>query len=462
MTTKIRTRSGHLLIGALLAVALLALGSLAGGRQEATAVSHITVGIDADSSTSNDPDGNGIYGSFLLSNVEDCRGVAVDEEFDFEVFVLDIVEGDNLLAFATDISYPGSLINITRSATESGVLGGVFLDANPASSIINTSQNNPDGNGILSPPDSDGAFESGAVDTGELVGETGKGILTRFTAKAMAAGVATISLDTSDINGDTIQDRGTVLTNQDGGHPGDTTGDGFFDGPYINPSITIAIGGADPDGDNIPESCGDNCPNDYNPGQLDIDGDDLGDECDEDKDGDGFTNDLEIGMGSADDDPFRTPEVCDRYIVGGGLVLSNDEDGDGLTNEGYDLDGNTIPDCLDPSADTDGDTIANTDDDDDDNDGFPDAIENWIATNSLIACADTTTNNDEWDDKWAPDITDNREVDIDDVILGFKPAFRAEEGDIEWRRRPDLDGSGNIDIDDVIKLKPYFRATCLP
>ena len=35
----------------------------------------------------------------------------------------------------------------------------------------------------------------------------------------------------------------------------------------------------------------DNCPNNSNPNQEDLDEDDIGDECDDDRDGDGITND---------------------------------------------------------------------------------------------------------------------------------------------------------------------------
>lgn len=49
----------------------------------------------------------------------------------------------------------------------------------------------------------------------------------------------------------------------------------------------------DPDLDRIPDEC-DNCPDAYNPGQVDFDGDGLGDACDPDLDGDGVPNEADV------------------------------------------------------------------------------------------------------------------------------------------------------------------------
>ena len=111
--------------------------------------------------------------------------------------------------------------------------------------------------------------------------------------------------------------------------------------------------------------------------------------------------------------------------------------------------------------DTDGDTTPNTSDTDDDNDGFTDVIENWTGTNSLDRCADTTTPNNEWDDKWAPDADDSRSVNVLD-ILKFKPAFNSDPGDAAWRKRFDLDKSSSVTILDILKVKPHFGTACVP
>ena len=85
----------------------------------------------------------------------------------------------------------------------------------------------------------------------------------------------------------------------------------------------------DVDGDLFAESV-DNCPLDYNPDQLDTDGDGAGDACDQDDDNDGVAD---------------ASDNC-------GLVINPDQ------------------------LDTDGDQAGNVCDDDDDNDGLPDVSDN--------------------------------------------------------------------------------------
>jgi hypothetical protein len=406
------------------------------------------MGIDADVSTTNDGNGDGVYETLDLGLFEDCIDIpSVLGTIDIEVFVLDV---DNLTAFQTDIAFPGSMVNITVSDTF------WFLDFDPASSTTDISG---------ATPDSSGTFEAGAVDFDLGAAETGSGILTRLTLQGMATGVGTVSLDTTDLNGDTLPDKGTTLTDSSNNHPGDTIGnDGLYDGPYINKSITVAVAQPDTDGDGESDGCDDDddgdgwldavdlCPL-IPSNQSDMDGDGEGDECDVDTDGDGFENVEEIARGSSDTDAGSTPEVCDD--------AATDEDGDTVANEGYDGNSNGQPDCTELGLDTDGDTTPNPSDSDDDDDGFTDTVENWIATNSLDGCADTTASNDEWDDNWGPDTTDNRIVNILDV-LKFKPAFSAWAGDAEWRQRLDLNPSSNINILDILKIKPHFGNSCLP
>lgn len=256
---------------------------------------------------------------------------------------------------------------------------------------------------------------------------------------------------------------------------------------------------ADGDSDGAGDVC-DNCPEDHNPDQANHDTDTYGDACDLDDDNDGFVDDREVYYGSDPLDPTSLVEVCNGLDNDGdGLfdedpidgvdndrdgatdedpmdATGTDDDGDTLVNEGYDYDGdttidehwdlngNTIPDCTDPDADTDGDTIANPTDLDDDGDGvidrpLEDWKEHWMGTDSLDGCPDDLN-----DDAWPPDIKNDGEVDILDV-LKFKWVLGSHlDGggpkDHTYNRRYDMNADGEIDILDILKLKPFFNTTC--
>jgi len=247
---------------------------------------------------------------------------------------------------------------------------------------------------------------------------------------------------------------------------------------------------ADGDSDGAGDVC-DNCPQDYNPDQANTDatdqdgdtsldedpfdgidndsdtlvdedppGDAVGNACDPDDDNDGFVDDTEVYYGSDPLDPGSTLEVCD------GL----DNDGNDGIDEGFDRDPiNGVPDCTDPDADTDGDTIPNpsdpNDDDDGDpespgfNDGFEDIKEHWFGTDSLDACPD-----DRQDQAWPPDFKNDGNVNILDVVK-FRLVIGSKMGgsgpkDHNFDRRYDLKNDAKINILDVVKMRPHFRTTC--
>ena len=106
----------------------------------------------------------------------------------------------------------------------------------------------------------------------------------------------------------------------------------------------------------------DNCPDVYNPPQVDKDNDGLGDLCDDDIDGDGIPN---------DEDPCNWPDLpVDPLDPDGPTVdgCANDRDGDGILDS-VDL----CPDTFDPlQLDTDRDNFGDACDIDDDNDGILD------------------------------------------------------------------------------------------
>ena len=87
------------------------------------------------------------------------------------------------------------------------------------------------------------------------------------------------------------------------------------------------------DGDSV--GTGDNCPDNYNPEQLDYNGDGAGDACDEDDDSDGVDD---------------VVDSCPRGVKGWTSTDMTDYDGDGckdLDEEDLDDDGDGVPDITD-------------------------------------------------------------------------------------------------------------------
>ncbi|MCH8147213.1 MAG: thrombospondin type 3 repeat-containing protein [Planctomycetes bacterium] len=156
--------------------------------------------------------------------------------------------------------------------------------------------------------------------------------------------------------------------------------------------------GGDPDGDGVDNRCGDNCPDDANPGQEDCDGDGFGDVCDpegdsdgsdgdgvcqgvdncefsnnpgqEDKDGDGVGDACDPCPNSNPDDADNDG-VCDDVDICLGFDDNDDGDGDGVPGNGdcVALGGESCDCCLDADdgeagalGDDDGDGVRNCND----------------------------------------------------------------------------------------------------
>jgi hypothetical protein len=297
-------------------------------------------------------------------------------------------------------------------------------------------------------------------------------------------------------------------------NPGQEDGDGDGAGDVCDVCPAISNPGQeDADGDGHGDVC-DNCPTASNPDQSDVDLDTYGDMCDADADADGFPNTKENNHGSdwlntmcqnaVNDDTGDDTKVNDGCPPRGGAAESGsqcdnalDDDGDSSVNdgcprvgtrpeasyievcdgidndadttvdEGYDYNGNTIPDCNEPGLDTDGDTVVNTSDTNDDggnpaggfDDDTTDVIEAWTGTDSLDACPENAN-----DDAWTPDFDNNAWVNIADVFQ-FKNDIGARYGgttalDRLFLRRHDLDGNSWINIADVFGMKTPLGKRC--
>jgi len=187
-----------------------------------------------------------------------------------------------------------------------------------------------------------------------------------------------------------------------------------------------------------------------NDGDTLVDEDPVGDGAfdpgDPDDDNDGYWDDDETDKGSDPPDGVSTPEHCD------GL----DNDGDTLIDEGFpDSDGDTVKDCVDPDH-------PYYTDDDDDGDGFTDEQEQWMSTDELDACNDTSNPWDApMDDAWPPDTDRDGDIDIIDV-LKLKCCILTSPGDVYYNSRLDFDADTDVDIVDVLRFKPFIMTSCSP
>lgn len=141
------------------------------------------------------------------------------------------------------------------------------------------------------------------------------------------------------------------------------------------------------DGDNV--GTGDNCPENYNPDQLDYNGDGIGDTCDEDDDSDGVDD---------------VVDSCPRGLKGWTSTDMTDYDGDGckdLDEEDLDDDGDGVPDITDACPvgiggagyDLDGDGCKDVEDPDDDGDQVRDESD-LCSTGEIDWSSGTLTDHD--------------------------------------------------------------------
>ncbi|MEQ8273996.1 MAG: DUF4215 domain-containing protein [Deltaproteobacteria bacterium] len=132
-----------------------------------------------------------------------------------------------------------------------------------------------------------------------------------------------------------------------------------------NPAVIDTDGGGEPDGSEDTNLDGAIDPGESNPN----------DPSDDDNDGDGVPNLVEIALGTNPNNPDTDGDLIDDGIeTNGGLPI--DTDGDGrLDARDPDSDDDGVPDRTERNVDTDMDGTPNFRDEDDDGDGIPTAIE---------------------------------------------------------------------------------------
>jgi hypothetical protein len=88
---------------------------------------------------------------------------------------------------------------------------------------------------------------------------------------------------------------------------------------------------------------------------------------------------------------------------------------------------------------------------------FNDCLENFVGTNPLLACAVTTTPNDEPVEPMPADLNDDRSVNVTDRTL-MVLALKAYTGGT-YNQRYDLNADGAINVTDRTIVALYIRLT---
>jgi hypothetical protein len=254
-----------------------------------------------------------------------------------------------------------------------------------------------------------GVCQVGNVDMTHA-GHTGSGVLGRLELTALSAGTSKLYFTLWEppfgVSGVTLRDHTEAII-------GDLDSDTFFDGLVFNAMVVVGPGAT----------------------------------CPTDADKDGFTNVEESVDGSDLLNAASTPEMCDGV----------DNDLDGLTDEWYDRDPvNDIPDCTDAASDSDDDLTYNPTDTDDDNDGYTDAREAYLGTDSLADCRVNS-----YHSAWPLDINNDGTITVAGDVLNFRGLISTAYGDGKFRKRLDLNADQLITVaGDVLKFRGRISTSC--
>jgi hypothetical protein len=157
---------------------------------------------------------------FEVNGDEGC--VSVDEGDEFEVAVL-ISGAEDLQSWEATVTYDRDVLEVTQHNTR------LFLGEESGSNLLDASEPLPDVNGrhFLSVGDLSAASESGT------------GVLSTITFRAIDSGVSVIDSPQVDLNGDGRTDEGSALTSYGNVEISDVNGDAFFDGPVQSAVVAI-------------------------------------------------------------------------------------------------------------------------------------------------------------------------------------------------------------------------------
>lgn len=152
----------------------------------------ITLGVDVTT------DGNT---ASALGTIDNCRRVEVGNDFDVDLFVSDV---PGLQGFDIYVGFDESLLQMTNETP--------YMVIGPNASVI------------------DPVYHQYFLSVGGTTPKSGSGVLARLTFQAMAAGASNVAI---------VHSPAWPILSGQSGPIGDTSGDGYFDGPTVAASIAI-------------------------------------------------------------------------------------------------------------------------------------------------------------------------------------------------------------------------------
>ena len=186
------------------------LGATASLAESPPAEDSTAIGIDAD------PSGNT---ATVLGARDSCVSISEGDSFQVDVIVQGVKD---LLAWESYLSFDPSLLEVTDRDVDQ------LLGSLSNSELFDVSEAVPSGSGH---------YRTGAANIGSPPqGGTGSGVLSRLTVRALAPGLAPLSLGPIEREAGVVQ---PTLTSVDISRIGDGDGDGFFDGPFLDATVAI-------------------------------------------------------------------------------------------------------------------------------------------------------------------------------------------------------------------------------